>query len=138
MNRKDLQLLSNIRLTEAEKLLSANCYHGAYYLAGYAIECALKSCIAKQVQQYDFPDKNLTNNSYTHDLEKLINTAGLKQQLSEQEKSDETLYSNWLTAKDWSETSRYECELSQSMAEDMISAINDPESGVLQWLKNYW
>jgi HEPN domain-containing protein len=29
-------------------LLEAGLYAGAYYLAGYAVECALKACIAKK------------------------------------------------------------------------------------------
>jgi HEPN domain-containing protein len=47
MTRKDLQKLAAIRLKEAKLLLAANAPDGAYYLAGYAVECALKACIAK-------------------------------------------------------------------------------------------
>lgn len=43
---------------------------------GYAIECALKSCVAKQVKRYDFPDKKIANEAFTHDLEKLMKVAG--------------------------------------------------------------
>jgi HEPN domain-containing protein len=55
VNRKDLQRLARTRLSEARVLLSAKKYDGAYYLAGYAIEFALKSCVAKQVKKFDFP-----------------------------------------------------------------------------------
>jgi hypothetical protein len=47
MDRKDLQSLSRWRLLEARALLRAGLPNGAYYLAGYSIECALKACIAK-------------------------------------------------------------------------------------------
>jgi HEPN domain-containing protein len=57
VDRKDLQALSNVRLKEAKALLGAGLWDGAYYLAGYAVECALKACIAKQTQRYEFPDK---------------------------------------------------------------------------------
>ncbi|MGB7136749.1 MAG: HEPN domain-containing protein [Acidobacteriaceae bacterium] len=57
MNRKDLQSLANTRLREARVLFRAKEFSGAYYLAGYAVECALKACIAKQYRQHDFPDR---------------------------------------------------------------------------------
>lgn len=34
-------------------------YDGAYYLSGYAVEWALKACIAKNVKRYDFPDRKM-------------------------------------------------------------------------------
>src|SRR5919106_3680906 len=39
---------------------------GAYYLAGYAVECGLKACIAKQVRRHEFPDRTTVNQSHTH------------------------------------------------------------------------
>jgi hypothetical protein len=40
MDRKDLRALSRVRLSEASALLKAGLPDGAYYLAGYAVECA--------------------------------------------------------------------------------------------------
>ena len=71
MNRAELQNLAELRIKEAHILLTAASYPGAFYLAGYAIECALKSCIAKQTKEYDFPDKDEVNKSYTHNLDGL-------------------------------------------------------------------
>ena len=85
MNKTELENLASIRIKEAEILLTADCYQGAYYLAGYALECILKACIAKQVKEFDFPDKKLANDSYTHKLANLVITAGLKEKLVEQE-----------------------------------------------------
>lgn len=59
MNRADLQVLARLRLAEAKVLFDNRRYEGAYYLLGYAIECALKAYIAKQTKRYDFPEKNL-------------------------------------------------------------------------------
>ena len=55
MNRSDLQKLAEIRVQDSEVLLGACRWAGAYYLAGYAVECALngKSVLVR----------NLTNNS---------------------------------------------------------------------------
>jgi HEPN domain-containing protein len=51
MNRADLQKLSNTRLRQARILFAAGESSGAYYLAGYAVECALKACFAKHVKR---------------------------------------------------------------------------------------
>lgn len=47
MNRTQLQILAEERARDAEALLNAGRWSGAFYLAGYAIECGLKACIAK-------------------------------------------------------------------------------------------
>ncbi len=77
MKRQDFQELATIRLKEARVLLEARCWEGAYYLGGYVVECALKACIAKQTEQYDFPDKKRVNDSHTHDLQELIRVGQL-------------------------------------------------------------
>ena len=69
MNRKDFHQLAELRLKEARALLAAEFPDGAYYLAGYAVECGLKACIAKRTREHDYPDKKLVNKSYTHDVE---------------------------------------------------------------------
>jgi hypothetical protein len=63
MNRTDFQQLAELRLREAEALLAAGLPDGAYHLAGYSVECALKACIAKRTQLHDFPEKKLVNDS---------------------------------------------------------------------------
>jgi HEPN domain-containing protein len=40
MNRADFQKLAELRIREAKVLLDSKHYEGAYYLAGYAVECA--------------------------------------------------------------------------------------------------
>jgi hypothetical protein len=79
MNRTELQAVAAMRIDEAKTLLDAGQFSGAYYLVGYSVECALKACVARQVRRGDFPDKRLANEAFTHDLEKLVAVAGLKQ-----------------------------------------------------------
>lgn len=55
MNRREFRELTTLRLAEARALLDAGLPDGAYYLAGYAVECALKACISRQTRQHDFP-----------------------------------------------------------------------------------
>jgi hypothetical protein len=62
VNRTDFQELADVRIGEAEVLVAQGKWDGAYYLAGYAVECALKACIAKLTNLHDFPPKSLSEN----------------------------------------------------------------------------
>jgi HEPN domain-containing protein len=84
MNRIDFQEIAELRLQESRALLVAGLPEGAYYLAGYAVECALKSCIAKKTREHDFPEKKLVNDSHTHDIGKLLQLAELKEDFDTQ------------------------------------------------------
>ena len=136
MNRQDLQNLALARLEEVEVLLNNHQYSGAYYLSGYVIECALKACIAKQTQEFDFPDKKTVMDSYTHDLEKLVKVAKLDKELRSL-LDDPNFSLRWLEVRDWSEESRYQTH-SQQKALDIYLAITDPTHGVLQWLQQHY
>lgn len=137
MNRGDLRKLAQLRLTEANLLLASRRPSGAYYLAGYAIECALKACIAKQFKRSEFPDKRMVNDSYTHDLVKLIRLAGLEPDLEANSGADPAFETYWAVTKDWSEESRYSFS-SQLKARDLVEAISEPSHGVIQWVRTKW
>jgi hypothetical protein len=134
MNRADLQMLAETRLREAQALLAANESAGAYYVCGYAAECALKACIARQTQQYDFPDKQKASDSYTHNLSRLLALAGLTQSLNSQSIA---LQANWAVVKDWSEQARYVVKGAQDAA-DLLDALTANPDGVLIWLRQHW
>jgi hypothetical protein len=70
-------------------------YDGAYYLAGYAVECALKACIAKDTRRHQFPDKKRVDLSHSHDLIQLIRVAGLEDEHRERVRSDPDFETNW-------------------------------------------
>lgn len=78
---EDLKALAELRWTDAEALLGADRHSGAYYLAGYSIECGLKAVIALSFRATVIPSKKFVNDIHTHDLASLIALAGLKQQL---------------------------------------------------------
>lgn len=137
MNRKDLQDLALIRLKEAKALLDQGFHDGAYYLCGYAIECALKACIAKNVRQYDFPDKKVVIDSHTHDIEKLIKVAGLEPELKLQIQKDQEFKLNWQVVRDWSEISRYK-RSSEFDATDIYFSIVDEQNGIMPWIRKRW
>lgn len=137
MNRTDLQQLAELRVREAGALLQASLYDGAYYLAGYAVECALKACIAKKTREHDFPDKTIVNRSYTHNLEELVKVAGLERELKRKEDDDQVFEVNWALVKDWSEEARYQGH-SEPKTRDYYSAVVDAQKGVLTWLREHW
>ncbi|HEY7061455.1 MAG TPA: HEPN domain-containing protein [Chloroflexota bacterium] len=140
MNRADFQALAQLRLDDAQTLLSSGRPEGAYYLCGYAVECALKACIAKQTQQHDFPPRR-AQEFYTHNLKTLLKLAGLEPALAAVGQQDPQLVANWATVKDWTEDSRYQrrpLSVAITLAIGMYRASADPAHGVLQWLAQYW
>src|SRR4051812_17599161 len=77
--KADFQALADKRVREAEILLNAGEPDGAYYLAGYAVECALKACIIKRMNTSDeWPDRRFSEDCWKHDLTTLLRVAGLE------------------------------------------------------------
>ncbi|TVS18131.1 MAG: hypothetical protein EA424_11510 [Planctomycetaceae bacterium] len=139
MNRATLQQLSDERISDGRALLAANQWPGAYYLAGYALECALKSCVLAYIDRTGiiFKDKKYTQNCWTHDIEELVRLAGLTIERDKAAGTSITLGQHWMIAKDWSEASRYRMS-TRPQAEKLFHALTDNTDGVLPWVKNYW
>jgi HEPN domain-containing protein len=137
MDRKDLRALSRVRLSEARALLKAGLPDGAYYLAGYAVERALKACIARETQRYEFPERKRVNSSHTHDLKELVRVAELQSVLQAAVNSDPLFRRYWRVVESWSEQSRYGRQSTQS-AQELMEAIGERNHGVMKWVKHYW
>jgi hypothetical protein len=137
VDRKDLQDLSKVRLKEATSLLNLGLCDGAYYLAGYAVECALKACIAKTTRRYDFPDKRKVDSSHSHNLRDLVRIAGLGEAHAERVANDPGFRKNWEVVEYWSEHSRYRRHR-QEAARELLGAIGDKRYGVISWIKLQW
>ncbi len=136
MTRKDFQLLAELRAKEAAVLASNGKQQGAYYLAGMAIECALKACIAKKTRRHEFPpDRQYTERAYSHELTQLLKLAGLKDQLEEDIKGRQGLAVNWGVVQNWKVGSRY--ETSGLKGKDMYTTLTGPD-GVLTWIRQRW
>lgn len=133
----DLRDLASTRLSEAKALLDQSQWSGAYYLAGYAVECALKACITREFGKYRVPDLQIVKNSYTHNLVQLINVAKLGTQFQLSIATDEKFELNWAVVKDWNESSRYSI-WTEVQARDLYKAITQRGHGVLRWTKQYW
>jgi len=136
MNRVDFQEIAELRLQESKALLSAGFPDGAYYLAGYAIECALKACIAKRTREHDFPEKE-SKDFYIHDLDKLLGFAKLKSEFELVLRANPAMNANWIMAKNWSEKSRYE-RITVAEATELLKAIEDQTGGLLPWVQKHW
>jgi HEPN domain-containing protein len=136
--KAEFQVLTEQRLLEAKALLDLEKWDGAYYLAGYAVELALKACIIKMLMATDaFPKKDFSKDCYTHSIVTLIKQATLDDALRFAKDADPEFHSNWATANDWNEEKRYH-RINKSEAEELYDAIGDGEHGVLPWIKTRW
>src|SRR5437867_10955585 len=79
---KDLRAIARARLRDAQVLLRAKRFDGAFYLCGYAIELALKARICRTLKWPGFPesahDFKGMQSVKTHDLEVLLRFSGVE------------------------------------------------------------
>lgn len=137
LTKSDLEKLAEMRLKDANLLLSEGRASSAYYLAGYSLELAFKVCIANQIQSAVIPDKAFINAVYTHRLDNLLGLAGLRPQFDVDSRADSKLNAYWAIVTKWDEQSRYEFWDPVS-AGSLLTAIDDPGNGVFQWVKKHW
>ena len=144
MTRQEFQTIARVRLSESKSLLKRKHYDGCCYLAGYSLEVALKAVICRQMNNDRFFDiiRPETARAFKiHNLEELINLAGLSQEYIDLETTNPIALNNWEFIRDkirWSEQLRYKIGLTQQDAEQMILAISEPKNGILKWIKKYW
>ncbi len=138
LNRDTLQRFADSRVEEARVLLQHKHWTGAYYLTGLGVECALKACLARAVQQHDFPDKGFINRAYTHKLEELARLdVELWVQLNNELSVDVKFASNWSTVRQWDDEKRYGV-VDEGEANSLYTATTEPVSGVLEWIRRRW
>jgi hypothetical protein len=127
-------VLSTTRVRDAQALLRANAYDGAYYLGGLAIENALKACIAKATQRFEFSDRQRANRVYSHDLEELLKAAGLEDRLRS---ASLVIRAAWTTVKEWDVETRYRLGMPEIEVREFLRAATG-RNGVLRWLRQFW
>ena len=140
MNRADFQRLAIDRLADAKALLAAKRWAAAYYLAGYAVECGLKSCILARLAagtEVIFDDRRFSEKCWTHNLVQLVDLAGLTATLAADAAADPDLLAKWDIVKEWSESSRY-VRTAKAEAEELYEAITNKKHGVFSWIKRHW
>lgn len=136
-DRATFQQLAEERLNEAQLLLTSGRPSGAYYLAGYAVECALKARIAAKFRESEIPSLSFLQRVYTHDLVKLLSLAGLDDELDADMKTNANLEACWTIVSDWTEQSRYEIWTIEA-AKTIVDAVEVDGKGMLPWLRNRW
>ncbi len=134
MLKSDFERLVQVRVREARLLLAGHEYDGCYYLAGHAVEAALKACIAKATRRYEFPDKDRANRVFTHDSVKLLREAQLEPAMHAEPAN---LRAKWAVVLKWQVDVRYATGKSRSEAADFLDAAAG-RGGVIPWLKMYW
>jgi len=101
----DLETLSLERLLDAKALIKEQRYDGAMYIAGYAIELALKARICKTLNWTEFPDTRKEFEKYqsfkTHNLDVLLYLSGIKDEI------DSNYGAEWSWASQWNPENRY-------------------------------
>jgi hypothetical protein len=133
-----LQQLARERIREAKTLLAAKCWSGAYYLAGYAVECGLKACIVAHLMKTDrFPERKFSEQCWTHNLAQLLGLTGLQGIFDAECAATPEFANNWETVREWDESSRY-VRTTKADAWDLFNAITDKKHGVLTWIKAHW
>ena len=146
MTRQQFRDLAELRAEDASALLAASRWSGAYYLAGYAVECGLKACVMKELGRTEggrLFDPGRANASFqqnacrTHEVSQLLVGAGLRPQFDADVAIEPKLMTNWDVVRDWSEAARYET-WTQTEAEALYHAVTDPAAGVLQWIQRFW
>lgn len=138
LNRDTLRTLADSRIEEARVLLESGLWTGAYYMTGLAIECALKSCLARAVKEHDFPDKQFVNKMYVHKLEDLFELdAALWKAFQTDRKMDGKLEVNWKTVRSWDNERRYDT-VEELEARDFYEASTESVSGVMEWIRGNW
>ena len=133
----DLRALAELRFKDAQHLLTAGRNSGAYYLAGYAIECGLKAVIARGFRQGVIPSKRFVDRVYTHNLVELLSLSGLKETWDTEADASVDLKTSWTIVTAWDETSRYQM-VDPFRAMAMLEAVGHHQHGVLTWLKRHW
>lgn len=108
-------------------LLDAGLDSGAFYLAGYGVELALKALLTRDLSSYVLPDKKAVDAAHTHDLRRLAEQAGLDPE------SDANVRVAWNVVTNWGPESRYQ-EHSATRAREMVESAEE----VVKWLKPTW
>lgn len=103
---RDLRAIARARLRDARVLHRARRFDGAFYLAGYAIEIALKARICRTLRWSEFPETSQDfrglQSLRTHDLEILLRLSGVEARVKAQ------YLAEWSAVLAWNPEKRYQ------------------------------
>ncbi len=119
---EDLREISKARLRDAQVLLRAGRYDGAFYLCGYSVELALKARICRTLRWVGFPQNRQEFEGVlsvkTHDLEVLLRFSGIGDRIKRKQLSE------WSVVLDWNPEKRYQSvgQSTEQQATDMLTS----------------
>ena len=122
ISSQDLRQVARERLRDAEVLLRAKRYDGAYYLGGYAVEIALKARICRTLKWSGFPETAREfqglQSLRTHDLEILLRLSGVDGRIKARHLVEWSIVINWNPEK------RYQAvgKVTSQQSADLVSA----------------
>ena len=117
----DLQVVAAERLEDARALINAGRFAGASYVAGFAVEIALKARICLTLGWTGFPETRRDFDRYqslkTHDLRVLLRFSGMEAAIKTSKPSD------WSVILGWDPMTRYSAAMyTERDASDMIAS----------------
>jgi HEPN domain-containing protein len=122
ISKQELRLIARARLRDAQVLLRAKRFDGAYYLGGYAVEVALKARICRTLKWAGFPDAASEfqglQSLKTHDLEILLRLSGAEAKVKARRLAE------WSAVLNWNPEKRYQPvgKLTPQQAVDMVTS----------------
>ena len=134
---KELKQLAASRLAEAKTLRNAGHFSAAWYLAGYAVELALKAVVCKTLGLTEYPEQAFRGSLKSHTPEDLIVLAGLSAAL-DAKIQDATFDQYWSLVTTWKVQDRYQANRTQQQLDGLLEALEDAQNGVFVWLSNRW
>lgn len=132
--------MAQLRLDESSLLLDQNFCTGAHYIAGYAVEFAIKAVICKRLNVEIFDDelldipKEVSKSFKIHNLRNLIILSGLQQELKKLIKEDSEIAKAWTIVSEWNEQQRYKLDCEKATALRFLNAVKI----VIRWIKTHW
>lgn len=133
IDRAVLARLGDERLADAQALTKAQRYSAAIYLAGYAVECWLKVAICTRLE-WD----QLYSTFKVHDLDVLLLHSGLRERITQAPDVNDSfkrIIGVW--KMEGEDNIRYKdpTSLTQENVQAFLAWVEDPETGVIPWVK---
>lgn len=118
----DLRHVAKARLRDAQVLVRARRFDGAFYLCGYSVELALKARICRTLKWAGFPQTGSEftglGSVKTHDLEILLRFSGIEDRIKRK------YLSEWSVVLNWNPEKRYQSigQSTPQQAADMLTS----------------
>lgn len=144
-----IRAIATLRLAEARTLANNGQPEGAFYLAGYAVELALKARITERLEMPWLFDESSTASAdqftglgelrkllKSHNILLLLAVAGLKPAYDRRKTQDKSFVKYKSLLEGWNEGIRYQLPGTKSVgdAQSFLTFLTGP-NGFLQWIE---